>query len=38
LIELDDVTASEIFTSLLRHLDSIGISEEYLGNDVMVQL
>jgi hypothetical protein len=32
LIELDDVTASGIFTSLLRHLDCIGISEEYLGN------
>jgi hypothetical protein len=32
LIELNDVTASAVFTSLLWHLDSIGISEEYLGN------
>jgi hypothetical protein len=26
------LTASGIFTSLLWHLDSVGISEEYLGN------
>jgi hypothetical protein len=28
LIELDDVTISRVFTSLLQHLDSIGMSEE----------
>jgi hypothetical protein len=32
LIELDDVSANGIFASLLQHLNSIGISEEYLGN------
>jgi hypothetical protein len=32
LIELDDVTASGIFTSLLRYLDFIVISEECHGN------
>jgi hypothetical protein len=30
LIELDDVTASENFSSLIFHLQSIGMTEEYL--------
>jgi hypothetical protein len=32
LIELDNVIASRILSSLLWHLDSISISEENLGN------
>jgi hypothetical protein len=32
LIELDDVTASGIFSSLICHLQSIGMTEEYLND------
>jgi hypothetical protein len=37
LIELDDVTATGIFSSLICHLQSIGMTEEYL-NDYLVSV
>jgi hypothetical protein len=30
LIELDDVTANGIFTALISHLESLGVTEEFL--------
>jgi hypothetical protein len=35
LIELDDVTATGIFSSLICHLQSIGKTEEYLNNYIV---
>jgi hypothetical protein len=37
LIELDDVTATGIFSSLICHLQSTGMTEEYL-NDYLVSV
>jgi hypothetical protein len=34
-IELDDVTTNGIFTSLISHLESLGMTEEFLTEDLV---